>query len=277
MMDADGFVHIDDLGLDFSNRRGQRAKTPPPKQIPKMNMKTKTRPVVAAAAAGSGRVNACESDTAPTRPSGPAPLGTAVRGLSVTAANVAVSQLEQDLFPKITECIMTSNDAPPSAAVPGPVMDGPRPLTWHERILMFVPVVYEDLADWLNGQGVRTTIVRPPWPWLKRKWERDLQKVAKAAKAGLKSGPRDGRAGKRAVPVPVDTGGNDGGIDYNDDNDDNDNAGVTTRAGIPYKFTVRDNGMVEVPVEVKPWMVQKWCDASGVCGVWRDKRHVPFR
>lgn len=56
----------------------------------------------------------------------------------------------QDLFPRITAAIKTtprSNDA----------ASGP---SWHEKILLYDPIVLEDLTAWLNVQGLRIIVSR---------------------------------------------------------------------------------------------------------------------
>ncbi|KAA6415709.1 MAG: hypothetical protein FRX48_00427 [Lasallia pustulata] len=50
---------------------------------------------------------------------------------------------QQHLFSKITEAITTF-----------PPTHDPKRLTWHEKMLMYDPVVLEDLAAWLNTEGL---------------------------------------------------------------------------------------------------------------------------
>lgn len=57
------------------------------------------------------------------------------------------------LFPLITHKITSQPPSHPST----PLSAAP---TWHEKILLYDPIVLEDLAAWLNGQGVCTEFER---------------------------------------------------------------------------------------------------------------------
>jgi hypothetical protein len=61
--------------------------------------------------------------------------------------------IQSALFPKITQTITST---PPS----GKNTDLTAPPTWHEKILLYDPIVLEDLTAWLNAQGVRTELER---------------------------------------------------------------------------------------------------------------------
>jgi hypothetical protein len=61
--------------------------------------------------------------------------------------------IQTALFPLITKTITST---PPS----GKNTDLPAPPTWHEKILLYDPIVLEDLTAWLNSQGVRTELER---------------------------------------------------------------------------------------------------------------------
>lgn len=54
------------------------------------------------------------------------------------------------LFPKITSIVRST---PPSRDHKAP--------TWHEKILLYDPIVLEDLTSWLNSQGVRLELSVP--------------------------------------------------------------------------------------------------------------------
>lgn len=54
------------------------------------------------------------------------------------------------LFPKITSTVRST---PPSRDHKAP--------TWHEKILLYDPIVLEDLTSWLNDQGVRLEVSVP--------------------------------------------------------------------------------------------------------------------
>ncbi|MCJ1437408.1 5'-flap endonuclease [Xylographa pallens] len=53
------------------------------------------------------------------------------------------SQTHPDLFAKITEAVTTF-----------PPTHDPKNLTWYEKILLYDPIVLEDLAAWLNTEGL---------------------------------------------------------------------------------------------------------------------------
>ena len=61
--------------------------------------------------------------------------------------------MQTALFPQITKSITS---APPS----GRDTDLTAAPTWHEKILLYDPIVLEDLTAWLNAQGVRTELER---------------------------------------------------------------------------------------------------------------------
>lgn len=58
--------------------------------------------------------------------------------------------LAPTLFPKITSTVRST---PPSRDHKAP--------TWHEKILLYDPIVLEDLTSWLNDQGVRLEVSVP--------------------------------------------------------------------------------------------------------------------
>ena len=58
-----------------------------------------------------------------------------------------------DLFPQITAVVKAEM----------PIRIGKRgsdALTWHEKMLLYDPIVADDLADWLNDQGLRVRSLR---------------------------------------------------------------------------------------------------------------------
>ncbi|OBW64002.1 MAG: UNC-50 family protein [Aureobasidium pullulans] len=83
----------------------------------------------------------------------PPPLPTAV----ASAARCSAKQLQAEwpviavtLFPRITQTVRST---PPSRDHKAP--------TWHEKILLYDPIVLEDLTSWLNGRGVRIEVTVP--------------------------------------------------------------------------------------------------------------------
>ncbi|KAF2716461.1 hypothetical protein K431DRAFT_289379 [Polychaeton citri CBS 116435] len=120
---------------------------------------------------------------------------------NISAENL--SYLQSHLFPSITTAIKK-----------GPPSNGIGELTWHEKMLIYDPIIVEDLADWLNE------IVGLKVPCLRKK-------VVKKAKVGRKRKRREG--------------------DQDDDQE----------ASAKKEETVQE--------ELKPWMVQKWCEANSIC------------
>jgi len=102
------------------------------------------------------------------------------------------------LFPRITATIRST---PPSTDLATP--------TWHEKILLYDPIVLEDLTAWLNEQGLRLEVKRMK-PKVKIR----------------------GRKKKDAFPE------------------------------LPEYETVEE--------ELKPWMVQRWCEDRSICCLWRE-------
>lgn len=106
--------------------------------------------------------------------------------------------VQASIFPRIAETI--------KAAPLGKDIKTP---SWHEKILLYDPIVLEDLTAWLNEQGLRTEVER-----LK----------VKTKTRGRK---------KKDAPPEVDEW-----------------------------ETIRD--------ELKPWMVQKWCEDNSICCLWKE-------
>lgn len=106
--------------------------------------------------------------------------------------------IQDQLFPEITATVKST---PPSTDLKNP--------TWHEKILLYDPIVLEDLTAWLNEQGLRIETQR------------------------LKVKPKTrGRKKKDAPPEE------------------------------PEYETVKE--------ELKPWMVQKWCEEKSICCLWKE-------
>ena len=70
------------------------------------------------------------------------------------------SQTQPDLFAKITEAITTF-----------PPTHDPKNMTWYEKILVYDPIVLEDLATWLNTEGLgRVGVDEEVHPGAVRAW-----------------------------------------------------------------------------------------------------------
>ncbi|KAK7514064.1 hypothetical protein IWZ03DRAFT_247948 [Phyllosticta citriasiana] len=73
------------------------------------------------------------------------PIPAATRAaLSKRVSSVPSDEQLAEVFPMITDAIK----ADPPSVQPGTP-------TWHEQILLYDPVIVEDLSEWLNGRGVR--------------------------------------------------------------------------------------------------------------------------
>ncbi|KAF2090326.1 hypothetical protein K490DRAFT_54718 [Saccharata proteae CBS 121410] len=126
-----------------------------------------------------------------------------------------------------------------SAAIKGasPTTDPSRP-GWWERILLYDPVVVEDLTGWLNGAGVRILV---------------------GGKAGrAKAGPKKKKKGKGK-------GGNKGGGRV-DGAEEGVEVEVEVEAEVDAVEQERQTELHELPA----WIVQKWCEEHSVCCVYRE-------
>lgn len=155
----------------------------------------------------------------PASPSHPPPPATKVPAPSnTTTANVLSAtailkptdpqwpSIITNLFPQITNTIKTASRSSSLTSPP----------SWHEKILLYDPIVLEDLTEYLNTQQVRV-------------------KVERAVEA-----PKNKKGRKRKA--------------------------VDEEAG-----QVEGVGLTEIREEdLKPWMVQKWCEEVGVCCLWRE-------
>ena len=98
---------------------------------------------------------------------------------NVNSIEDALLSNEQTLFAKITEAITTF---PPSNDLHN--------LGWHEKILLYDPIVLEDLATWLNTVGLqRVGVDEEVWPGLVREWC-ESRSICCLWKANLRGGER---------------------------------------------------------------------------------------
>ena len=112
------------------------------------------------------------------------------------------STIRETLFPRITSAVKSA-----------PHSTDPIKPSWWEKILLYDPIVLEDLTAWLNEQGVRVEIQR---------------QKAKPKKRGRKRKDADAEAEEEDVEWEVHQ------------------------------------------EELKPWMVQKWCEEKSVCCLWKE-------
>lgn len=93
-------------------------------------------------------------------PTTPKPLPLTSPRLSQPTPHLTPGAAQQHLFSKITEAITT---APPT--------HDPKNLTWFEKIILYDPIVLEDLATWLNTEGLgRVGVDEEVGPPVVREW-----------------------------------------------------------------------------------------------------------
>ncbi|KJX97325.1 hypothetical protein TI39_contig508g00003 [Zymoseptoria brevis] len=134
----------------------------------------------------------------------PSARGPAVVTTMLKSGDSQWTSISAILFPQISKAV---RGIPPSNDMVNP--------SWHEKILLFDPIVLEDFTGWLNGQGLRV----------------ETRKVkAKAKKKGKKKKGEDHTA--EVIDEVVE-----------------------------YELCRE---------EIKPWMVQKWCESKSICCLWKE-------
>jgi hypothetical protein len=129
------------------------------------------------------------------------------------------------LFPQITAVVK----AAPPASAPA------QPLSWYEKILLYDPIVLEDLTAWLNGRGLMIEVRRVD----KGKKKKGKEKEKEKTKMKTREIEKEKMEGDDEAPD------GDGEVGEEDEVE-----------------VVRE--------ELKPWMVQKWCEENSVCCLWRE-------
>jgi hypothetical protein len=114
------------------------------------------------------------------------------------------------LFPKITHLVKST---PPSTEMNLP--------TWHEKMLLYDPIVLEDLTAWLTEQGLKYKLRRP---FTKGKTKSAAKSRKKTSDAVIEM--EDGEVSASEFDI--------------------------------------------VQEEVKPWMVQRWCEEKSICCLWKE-------
>lgn len=129
-------------------------------------------------------------------------------------ANARTNKQMQADFPVISVTLFPRISATVKAARP---TTNPKTPSWYEKILLYDPIVLEDLTAWLNAEGVCIKSTRPKL--VKKIKGKGKQKESQAAE-------NEG-AGEMEIEMEV----------------------------------CRE--------ELKPWMVQKWCEENSVCCLWK--------
>lgn len=128
-------------------RKDLTAMTPPPKRKRKATSPTRAQAETAALAADDIYDSSPPTPSPPRRrspPKSPAQLRLSqTAGTTTTIVNAATTSGQKLLFESMTRAITTF-----------PPTHDPRSLTFYEKMLMYEPVVLEDLAVWLNAEGL---------------------------------------------------------------------------------------------------------------------------
>lgn len=135
---------------------------------------------------------------APQSPSVVPKIAVSATNAAIKATDAGWPAIQTSMFPQIAETIKAA-----------PVSEDMNAPSWYEKILLYDPIVLEDLTAWLNAQGLRFEMER-----LKPKTKTKGRK-------------------KKDAPPEVDE-------------------------------------WEAVEYELKPWMVQKWCEENSVCCLWRE-------
>ncbi|PVI00394.1 hypothetical protein DM02DRAFT_614386 [Periconia macrospinosa] len=146
--------------------------------------------------------------------------------LRTQSSHLQFMTIKPTLFPQITSLIRS---LPPTT-------DPTRP-SWHEKILMYDPIVLEDLTAFLNSHPQMRTYRRATQKQVKA-WNKHLQSIGEEKLKDLDNG--------------VDDVGEDGG------------GGEVGDEG--------DEEIYAIHKELETWMVQKWCEEMSICCVLREKQ-----
>ncbi|KAF2143991.1 uncharacterized protein K452DRAFT_285195 [Aplosporella prunicola CBS 121167] len=173
------------------------------------------------------------------------------------------------LFPQITQAIKEE-----------PRSQNHGKLSWHEHILLYDPIVLEDLQEWLHAKGLRmrvpVSVVEGQARGGKAVAKPKAKKSTKAkAKAKAKPKAKGGRGKKKkndgdaVTDAETDSDGSAGsGADTDADSDVQD---VLLGGEAAREQQQQQPGVL---VALDPWVVQRWCDANSVCCTFRESRNA---
>lgn len=238
-------VATEKVVLELSSPVGATSTAIPAK---KARAKKKEDAANVAATAQSPRSKA-KSPTKPPSPKSPAtstakPKATRAKATKATKPTTEEeARAQATLFKLVTKAITT---APPTK--------DPKHPSWYEKILLYDPIVLEDLAGWLNRResGLR-----------------DLVKAAEEEEARSKT--TGGVADGRGVLEMVDSAGQP--ITPEEETSKakpkKKSAKGKAKAGndIAAEGDAQGQDMVEI---IKPALLQKWCEENSVCCLWRN-------
>ncbi|KAF4556047.1 Slx4 endonuclease-like protein [Elsinoe fawcettii] len=106
--------------------------------------------------------------------------------------------------------------------------------SWHEKMLMYDPIVLEDLTAWLVGQGVKPDGTVVPVP-----------------------APRD-----PSVVIEDNAAGAEDNVEQTEKSKKSKSKGKAKAKVAEEKQKKKD--------ELQPWMVQKWCESNSICCLWKE-------
>ena len=161
-----------------------------------------------------------------------------------------LDSISPSLFPLMTRCVKST-----------PQNSDPKAPSWNEKILLYDPIVLEDLTAWLNHITLRSA------GWKGVEWEtvEDLRKKAIVDEARAKGlslatsleGPSDDDDEGHATSdpfenIPAEYRGIGGG------------QGKTKRKGAW-------GGEGDLAFEnIEAWIVQAWCEHNSICCLWKE-------
>ncbi|KAK3075972.1 5'-flap endonuclease [Teratosphaeriaceae sp. CCFEE 6253] len=168
-------------------------------------------------------------------PSSPLPVPADPRVKTILASNAVLKAtdaqwpaLRAQLFPQITAVVKTAQRG----------TDPGKP-SWYQKILLYDPIVLEDLMAWLNAQGLRVAVQRS-----------QPKKGGKGS--GKKQGAQDGAEG----------------VQPSESVKGRKNKGAGASAVAEGGLSEQNHEVVQE--ELQPWMVQKWCEEKSVCCLWKE-------
>ncbi|KAG8624121.1 hypothetical protein KVT40_009097 [Elsinoe batatas] len=158
----------------------------------------------------------------------PIPLSLAPTTTALSEEDIQATKAQQQatLFKTISKVVKSA-----------PRTTDPTRPSWHEKILMYDPIVLEDLTAWLVGEGVK-----PDGTTVPAAAPRDSRVVLEDATAGAEDSEAQAVSGKKAK------------------------AGKGKGKGKSKAQEERERKKDEL----QPWMVQKWCESHSICCLWKE-------
>ncbi|KAI9653705.1 MAG: 5'-flap endonuclease [Alyxoria varia] len=147
------------------------------------------------------------------------------------------SHLSRSLFPAITRAVKSST-TPVSSTKDTGTDKAQRQPSWHEKMLLYDPIVLEDITDWLNDGVLEHAGFS---------YDHEFNAASDAAENATEgfaprhhSNEEEGDGKKRKKPM--------------------------SRRKRVHEEVNNGNG----EMKVMPWMVQRWCEEHSICCLWRD-------